>query len=299
MPLDAPPIVYQDRFVTLYHGKNTDVIAWLVQQGQHDDKGYLGDALITDPPYSPSTQEGSRAQAGKGAEEKVRKRTIGFAPFTPARAKRALRWMAHLARNWSLIFSDDDLAYHYRVEGERQGLEYMRQGEWVKTLYTPQFNGICPAQATEYIQIFRRGTLRWNGGGFPAVYLHPREDDPEHPTIKPLNLMLEIVRDFTNEGDLILDPFAGTGKTLLAARMMGRRAIGIEQNKAICKRAWRDLRQPTLPFFEPCVKRTFASEELERHFARFAVELPKKDDFVTPAKPASRVDLSATATAPF
>ena len=49
-----------------------------------------------------------------------------------------------------------------------------------------------------------------------------------HPTEKPLALMEDIVKLHTNKGDLILDPFAGSGTTLVAAQNLGRAYIGIE-----------------------------------------------------------------------
>jgi DNA modification methylase len=46
---------------------------------------------------------------------------------------------------------------------------------------------------------------------------------------KPLPLMEQLIADFTNEGDLVLDPFAGSGTTLLAAERLGRNSIGWEK----------------------------------------------------------------------
>lgn len=50
-----------------------------------------------------------------------------------------------------------------------------------------------------------------------------------HPTQKPIDLMRYLIRTHTNPGELILDCFAGSGSTLVAAMMESRRAIGIEQ----------------------------------------------------------------------
>jgi len=48
----------------------------------------------------------------------------------------------------------------------------------------------------------------------------------KHPTQKPLSIMERIVTIFSNEGDLILDPFCGSGTTLVAAEKLGRTFIG-------------------------------------------------------------------------
>lgn len=55
-----------------------------------------------------------------------------------------------------------------------------------------------------------------------------------HPTQKPLDLMKWLVRSYSNPGDTILEPFAGSGSTLLAAQLLGRNAIGIEQSLDYC-----------------------------------------------------------------
>ncbi len=49
-----------------------------------------------------------------------------------------------------------------------------------------------------------------------------------HPTEKPVELMKDIITSITREGDIILDPFAGSGSALVAAKQTGRRYIGIE-----------------------------------------------------------------------
>lgn len=49
-----------------------------------------------------------------------------------------------------------------------------------------------------------------------------------HPTQKPISVLLPIIESFSPPGGLVLDPFAGSGSTLLAARMLGRPYLGIE-----------------------------------------------------------------------
>jgi site-specific DNA-methyltransferase (adenine-specific) len=51
-----------------------------------------------------------------------------------------------------------------------------------------------------------------------------------HPTEKPLALMAEFLRQFSNPGELVLDPFMGAGTTGVACLDLGRRFIGIEQD---------------------------------------------------------------------
>ncbi len=55
-----------------------------------------------------------------------------------------------------------------------------------------------------------------------------RDRDARHPTEKPTPLMAELLVDFTDQGQTILDPFKGSGTTGIACARMGRRFIGIE-----------------------------------------------------------------------
>jgi DNA modification methylase len=74
----------------------------------------------------------------------------------------------------------------------------------------------------------------------PICMGNERLKDPKHPTQKPLKVMKRIIEIASNEGDMILDPFAGVASTGVAALELNRRFIGIEMDKqyfdASCKR---------------------------------------------------------------
>lgn len=70
----------------------------------------------------------------------------------------------------------------------------------------------------------------------------------EHPAVMPLELAMRAIRLSTWPGEIVLDPFMGTGTTLLAARLLGRRAIGIEVSERYCELAAQRLAQQVLPF---------------------------------------------------
>jgi site-specific DNA-methyltransferase (adenine-specific) len=72
----------------------------------------------------------------------------------------------------------------------------------------------------------------------------------QHPTVKPVQLMEKFIQLHTKPGDLVLDPFMGSGTTLRAAKNLGRRAIGIELDRRWCDLAIERLRQDALPLFE-------------------------------------------------
>lgn len=81
------------------------------------------------------------------------------------------------------------------------------------------------------IQFGRLGRNRTNlwqydgGSGFSKTRAKDLED---HPTVKPLIMMSDIIRDASGPDDLVLDPFGGSGSTLIAAELTGRRAALIE-----------------------------------------------------------------------
>ncbi len=65
-------------------------------------------------------------------------------------------------------------------------------------------------------------------------------ENTAHPTQKPEKLVAKLVLASSNEGDLVLDPFAGSGTTAVVAKKLGRNYIGIEQNPRYC--AWAEYR---------------------------------------------------------
>ncbi len=70
--------------------------------------------------------------------------------------------------------------------------------------------------------------------------------DKEHPCGKPFNVMLKAVARLSNEHDTILDPFMGSGTTLVAAKQLGRKAIGVEISEKYCETAKSRLSQDLL-----------------------------------------------------
>jgi len=63
-----------------------------------------------------------------------------------------------------------------------------------------------------------------------------------HPTQKPLCVLMPLIRVFSRPGDLVLDPFCGSGSTLLAAKLESRRFLGIELDAKYCDAARERLR---------------------------------------------------------
>lgn len=68
-----------------------------------------------------------------------------------------------------------------------------------------------------------------------TVWQFPQTDTTDHPTPKPIVIMERIISTTTNQNDVVLDPFAGSGSTLVAARNLGRKAIGVELEERYCE----------------------------------------------------------------
>lgn len=69
------------------------------------------------------------------------------------------------------------------------------------------------------------------------------ESEKIHPTQKPLNLLMRLIDIFTDVGDVVIDPVAGSGSTLVAAEEMGRRGFGFEIKKEFCDAAQKWLKE--------------------------------------------------------
>ena len=68
----------------------------------------------------------------------------------------------------------------------------------------------------------------------------------EHPSQKPINLIKKLILEHTKEGDVVLDPFLGSGTTAVACKNLKRNYIGIEISEEYCKIARERLKQQLL-----------------------------------------------------
>jgi len=196
------------------------------------------DHVITDPPYSARVHS-KTMRSSPGAHGKwggiAERRQLGFAHVTPEHMEALSAHVSRVTRRWTLIFCDLEIAHDWFSAGAAAGLEYVRTGVWVKPGATPQFTGDRPAPGCEGVAIMHaKGRKRWNGGGGPAVWefppAYPHGEGRVHPAQKPVALMERLVRLFTDAGETILDPFAGSGTTGVAAIRLGRKFIGWEKS---------------------------------------------------------------------
>lgn len=244
---------YSDDSTVLYHAKWQAVLPNLDAV----------DVTITDPPYSERvhtsvrSREMSPTDRGKGGAASSRVVALGFDPLSIDERLSAAGEFARLTRRWVLAFSDIESTHLWRRDLESAGLQYVRTGAWVRENGAPQFSGDRPAEGFEAITICHRpGRKRWNGGGHRAVWSVPIVIDRAHnggrvhPAQKPDKLMRQLVHLFSDPGETILDPYAGSGTTLVAAHYLGRKSIGIEQNERYCEIVATRLQQGVLDFQE-------------------------------------------------
>lgn len=79
-----------------------------------------------------------------------------------------------------------------------------------------------------------------------VIYVRSEHGRAGHPTQKPLGILRPLIQYSVPVGGIVLDPFSGSGSTLVAARDMGRRAIGIEAREEYCAATVARLNQSTL-----------------------------------------------------
>jgi site-specific DNA-methyltransferase (adenine-specific) len=240
---------YQDEWVTLYHGDCREVMPELPSV----------DLIVTDPPYGLSFNNWDLAHKREWVfEGAAAPRDEEARPITGDRnteeAEGLLRSMLTIAKDrlvkggaccccccgggprtpfarWTLLM-DEIIGFKHAVVWDKGGLGM----------------GIHFRRSYEFILIAQNGSPahRWNGGHNTSnVWRIPKiiPRASHHPTEKPVALMARCIEIFSLPGDLILDPFAGRGTTLVAAKALGRRAIGIEIEEEWCAKTVHRLMQ--------------------------------------------------------
>lgn len=204
---------YQDDLVTLYHANCLETEEWLT-----------ADVMVTDPPYGMAYRS-----SRKKHKAIVGDRTAGL-------------------RDAVLDLWGDRPAIMFgtwkvpKPDKVRQMIVWDKRGG---AGYSGDLN-MPWADITEEIYVLGQG---WVGGRRPAIYsipTIPHAHRVEHPTPKPVRLMSELLL-CCPEG-VIADPFAGSGATLIAARNMGRRAIGVEIDERYCEITAQRLGQQAFMF---------------------------------------------------
>lgn len=217
------------------------------------------DHVISDPPYEASLHAAKNSLRGRVRFDKGPDlKGLDFEAIDDIRVH-FISCAAEICSGWFIAFCTVEGVWRWAEEVNSSLMKYKRACIWVKPDSTPQLNGQGPAQGAECFVTAWAGTgvAKWNAGGKRGVYKHtvnPPDRQGGHPTEKPWRLFAELLTDFTNSGQTILDPFMGSGTTLVACAKLGRKGIGIELDPdyfdIACKRVEEAYRQPDL-FVEP------------------------------------------------
>ena len=226
---------YQDDLITLYHADCFQEILGI------EDNSV--DLVLTDPPYTERTHKQAKTNKGKGHGSKA----VNFGHIEDGELLNILSAAGRKTRGW--VISTLDYRHAVGFESEPpEGLRALRVGVWVKTNPMPQISADRPAQGWEAIAYLHRDDTKpsWGGGGRAGNYVLPVEQRTGHPTAKPLSMIEDLISKFTKPGGLVLDPFAGSGTTLRAAKNLGRKAIGFEIEEEYCEIIAKRLAQEVL-----------------------------------------------------
>jgi site-specific DNA-methyltransferase (adenine-specific) len=197
------------------------------------------DHVITDPPYEAEAhtlqRRVKRGLSADGVDMCVAEvEALDFAPMTEEGRDASARHAVRVARRWHLFFCQAEAVGVWKRSMVAAGASWKRSCVWLKPDGMPQLTGDRPGMGYESVACSHGpGASRWNGGGSHGVWSFSKSENPagnDHPTQKPVALMEKLVRLFTDPGDLILDPFAGSGTTGVAAIRLGRRFIGFEKD---------------------------------------------------------------------
>ena len=218
---------YEDEFVRLYHGDCREVAEWLE-----------ADVLVTDPPYGIAWTAKKGGYKGAGSQVDIRNAIAGDGD-TAARD-----WVLdHWAPRPAIVFGSWRAT---RPTGTNHRLIWHKKGQAPGPANAPFMS------QDEEIYVLGSG-FRASSPPLRSVISTTEARSVEvatigHPTPKPLGLM-ETLIDRCPVG-AIADPFAGSGSTLVAAKQLGRKAIGVELEERYCEIAARRLSQDVLPFEE-------------------------------------------------
>jgi hypothetical protein len=191
------------------------------------------DTFISDPPYSPRTHQGSNAgvESVSTVRDSVERKLLEYDPLERDDVHALISHWASRVRGWFVIMTDHTSIPWYEQAFQEIGLLSFAPIPFVDRGSRVRLTGDGPSNWSVYVLVARprnREFAKW--GTLPGAYVLPRgQRGKKHITGgKPLWVMRQLVKDYSRDGDLIVDPFSGAATTLIAASTEGRRAIGAE-----------------------------------------------------------------------
>lgn len=251
---------YEDDQVTIYHGDALQVLADLPDGS--------ADVLVTDPPYSSGGMfRGDRAADpsakyrgwSQGADGKTKKPAAEYGTFGGDNKDQWswLRWTAAWSSMALRVVRPNGLAFMFTDWRQLPATTDAAQfGGWTWQGVLVWDKGVArPTQGRfrnhiEYIVWSTNGALVPVEGVYPSALISVptvSASEREHVTQKPVELMRHILTVAACRG-VVLDPFAGSGSTLRAAKDCGLKAVGIEVDERYCEIAAKRMDQGVLNF---------------------------------------------------
>lgn len=191
------------------------------------------DTLIADPPYSARTHDGQHESTSApnrvtGSGNPTTRRALTYAHWTPDDVQAFVAHWAPRTRGWMACMTSHDLMPVWQAAYAEAGRCDFAPVPILQDRV--RLSGDGPASSAVYLMVARPRTrefARW--GALPGWY-KAGTDREGHIGGKPVDLMRALIRDYSRPGDLVCDPCAGGGTTLLAAVQTGRRAVGAEMD---------------------------------------------------------------------
>lgn len=244
---------WSDGQVTLWLGDCREILPALA---------VTADLVLADPPYGETSLEWDRWPDGwLEAAAGVSRSLWCFGSL-----RMYLAHAAEFAATWKL--SQDVIWEKHNGSGfanDRFKRVHEQPSHWFRGDWTTIYHEVPVTPDARKIQVRRKqrpphmgeidaGVFASEDGGprlmRSVIYMRSMHGRAIHPTEKPLGILAPMLDYACPEGGLVVDPFAGSGSTLDAARCSGRSAIGIEADERYCELAARRLSQGTLDFGE-------------------------------------------------
>ncbi len=187
------------------------------------------DLVLTDPPYGMNYQSARRTATPQFEKIENDVSLEWVKPFLKE-VYRVLKDNTHI-----YLFCNDYAISDFRKELELVGFTPKRTLVWVKNNHTSGDLEGDYGNKTEFIIYAQKGRRALNGKRETNVLNAKRVPTMVHPTEKPIDLFAFLIRKSTEEADIVLDPFLGSGTTAVAAVELKRKFIGIELSPEYCK----------------------------------------------------------------
>lgn len=199
------------------------------------------DLVLTDPPYAISRKTGF-ASVGKHSVERFAV-SMEFGEWDTAEIDLAA-FSQHALRvlkkgGTAIVFYDIWKLTPLAEAMTAAGFKQLRLIHWEKSNPVPlnsKSNYLTNSREIAVLGV-KVGKPTFHGEYDNGVYKYPIPNGGKryHPTQKPLPLIAELIKKHSNPGELVLDPFLGSGTTALAAKQTGRHFIGCEKSPAYAK----------------------------------------------------------------